>query len=177
MLRTALIALLLTFSVANDIEQKRPVATILIEGGSGRHVRLAAAELRRYLSIMHVPSEARATIVESTHLRDVMLNSSGLVVAVVSQANTIGVNGYMLFAPRDGAVMISGSDELHALYGVYTLLEAMGCTFSTAGPTTPVSPSLHVFEKGWSQQDTPVFTTRGLQPFHDFAEGPDWCVR
>jgi hypothetical protein len=22
--------------------------------------------------------------------------------------------------------------------------------------------------------DTPVFTTRGLQPFHDFAEGPDW---
>jgi hypothetical protein len=70
-------------------------------------------------------------------------------------------------------VTIVGADAQAALYGAYDYLERRGCTFTSAGPTVPAraAPDL---APGSSTDGAPVFTTRGLQPFHDFSEGPDW---
>lgn len=137
-------------------------------GSSHRLLRLAAAELNRYSYEMHLASENYS--INLGTFADA--ESLGLDVPVVS--STVKNLGYSLSTSKDGEVMIFGSDPLHVLYGSYTLLEKMGCTFSTAGPTVPMKASLFPFARGFSVADTPVFTTRGLQPFHDFAEGPDW---
>lgn len=55
--------------------------------------------------------------------------------------------------------------------------KGLGLTFTSAGVTAPAPSQVRALPAGFKVSDTPVFTTRGLQPFHDFAEGPDWwCV-
>ena len=70
-------------------------------------------------------------------------------------------------------VLITGGDELGTLYGAYRLAEHLGVRFYLHGDLIPDDkvpfqlPELN--EKG-----KPLFNLRGIQPFHDFPEGPDW---
>ena len=93
-------------------------------------------------------------------------------------------NGYAIChnTNTNGASIISvvGMDEAATYYGVHTLLENYyGCSFGLGGPTIPTARTSrnHVqqhFPVGTHLQQSPVFTLRGLQPFHDFDSGPDW---
>jgi len=158
--------------------------------GAHRHVRLAAAELRRYLGLVEGGGArpALAEVASAAELDALLLAggaqvrrtvlvataaeaaAAGLGVAAPAAAGGGGGGAYTLSSPRDGLASVVGSDALHALYGAYTLLESVGCTFSTAGATHPLlaAASWRAFERGFRQDDTPAFTTRGLQPFHDF---------
>ena len=76
--------------------------------------------------------------------------------------------------PKGGrAVHIVGGSETSTLYGVYRFAEIMGIRFYLDGDVVPdrqVDLELpDVNEKG-----SPLFELRGIQPFHDFPEGPDW---
>lgn len=68
---------------------------------------------------------------------------------------------------------IIGGDPLGALYGAYRFVEHLGVRFYLHGDTLPdkripfALPKIHEVGK-------PIFVTRGIQPFHDFPEGPDW---
>jgi len=70
-----------------------------------------------------------------------------------------------------------GNTPAGALFAVYDYLERLGVGFSTAGPALPpprtndnaIAPLRDV-----TVTAEPIFSLRGLQPFHDFAEGPDW---
>jgi hypothetical protein len=77
--------------------------------------------------------------------------------------------GYALSRPTPGLTVCVGSDAQHALFGSYAYLEALGFTFTSAGPTVPARSQLRSPPVGWSVSAAPSFTTRGLQPFHDFA--------
>jgi hypothetical protein len=85
-----------------------------------------------------------------------------------------------LQAPTGGSVAVHaliGNTPAGALFAAYDYLERLGVGFSTSGPSLPAQrthataiptlPTTTVTEE-------PIFTLRGLQPFHDFAEGPDW---
>lgn len=132
-------------------------------------MRLAAAELRRYLFTAQV----------SPDLATVSSSPKALALALASGVPTYELSvaphptpAYILTAPTPDRVTITGSDAQHLLYGVYTFLEKIGFQFTSFGVTAPVQPL--PLPVGMQQRDTPVFTTRGLQPFHDFFEGPDW---
>ena len=95
-------------------------------------------------------------------------------------------------------VLVSGGDALGTLYGAYRLAEHLGVRFYLHGDVIPddrlplVLPSAAP-RKGAEQlqsfserplrlpplEDTgkPLFALRGIQPFHDFPEGPDWWNR
>jgi hypothetical protein len=108
----------------------------------------------------------------------------------------LGPQQYLLQTLRSGGrsvVLVTGGDAQGTLYGAYRLVEHLGVRFymhgdvipderlplpvagpqkgaeqlqSLAGPL-PSLPSLHEVGK-------PLFALRGIQPFHDFPEGPDW---
>ncbi len=68
---------------------------------------------------------------------------------------------------------ITGGDPLGALYGVYRFAEHLGVRFYLHGDVVPDE------QTAWNLPDLdevgdPLFELRGIQPFHDFPEGPDW---
>lgn len=69
--------------------------------------------------------------------------------------------------------VLRGIDQDATLYAAYTFAEQLGVRFYIHGDTLPTRnpqlqiPDLHI-------NASPEFDIRGLQPFHDFASGPDW---
>lgn len=70
-------------------------------------------------------------------------------------------------------IHIIGGDDISTLYGAYRYAEHLGVRFYLHGDVVPDgilnSELPEINEKG-----KPLFETRGIQPFHDFPEGPDW---
>ncbi|MDQ1255495.1 MAG: hypothetical protein QG656_86, partial [Candidatus Hydrogenedentes bacterium] len=70
-------------------------------------------------------------------------------------------------------VYIVGGGDLGTLYGAYRFAELLDVRFYLHGDVVPdermglVLPKVNV-------QEAPLFSLRGIQPFHDFPEGPDW---
>ena len=75
-------------------------------------------------------------------------------------------------AGRSVALVVGGSD-VATLYAAYRFAEHLGVRFYLHGDVVPDTrvpleiPSLDEHQK-------PLFALRGIQPFHDFPEGPDW---
>jgi hypothetical protein len=70
-------------------------------------------------------------------------------------------------------VLVAGGDAIGTLYGAYRFAEHLGVRFYLHGDVIPDEPQAFrlpdVKESG-----APLFSVRGIQPFHDFPEGPDW---
>jgi len=69
-------------------------------------------------------------------------------------------------------ITITGGSDLGVLYGAYRYAELLGVRFYLHGDVIPDEPlkELPVV----NEAGKPIFDTRGIQPFHDFDEGPDW---
>src|ERR1035438_7653297 len=73
-------------------------------------------------------------------------------------------------------LMVIGGDDAGVLYAAYALAEALGVRFYLHGDVIPDERTewkVPVLD----QQGQPLFALRGIQPFHDFPEGPDWWNR
>ena len=68
---------------------------------------------------------------------------------------------------------ITGGSDIATLYGVYHFAKKLGVRFYIHGDTIP---DLKIpFEiPDLNETHKPLFEKRGIQPFHDFPEGPDW---
>jgi len=107
-----------------------------------------------------------------------------LLVATQAHASTRLAESGGPIAPRDyrlrsggpGAapgVSIIGGDDVGTLYGVYRFAERLGVRFYLHGDVVPDTPVPLAFP-AFAEDGHALFSVRGLQPFHDFAEGPDW---
>jgi hypothetical protein len=70
-------------------------------------------------------------------------------------------------------LVVAGGDPVGTLYAAYRLAEHFGVRFYLHGevvPTAHVDLKLPVLD----EVKKPLFKLRGIQPFHDFPEGPDW---
>ena len=70
-------------------------------------------------------------------------------------------------------VLLAGGDDLGVLYAAYRFAEHFGARFYLHGDVLPDNPAplrLPVLD----ERSQPIFALRGIQPFHDFPEGPDW---
>ena len=70
-------------------------------------------------------------------------------------------------------LLVVGGDEIGTLYAAYRLADLWGVRFYLHGdvvPDTQIALNLPALD----ERHAPLFELRGIQPFHDFPEGPDW---
>jgi len=165
----------------------RPVAVVCLPEAAFVE-RLAAAEIRRYIyvctgrllpivdSIEAAPPGDLIVVALSCSTR---LKGLGLSeVAALSGEEVPGIVGdwYLLktIEHRGRRMMfVRGGWPAGPLYGAYRLVERLGVRFYLHGdvvPDEPVEPSL----SAGPESGEALFDLRGIQPFHDFPEGPDW---
>jgi len=172
----------------------RPPATIVLAQDAAPLEALAAREVRRYVYLRtgevlpivpadvqtDAPPVAGDLIVVVDADRDLWQSLVDRVPErIQKQAERPGK--HILLTVREGgrrAVLVSGADAVSTLYAAYRLAEHMGVRFYMHGDVAPdarttVAALLKHLE-GLEDISEPLFATRGIQPFHDFPEGPDW---
>jgi hypothetical protein len=156
--------------------------TIVYPSDGSEQERLAAKEVRRY------------TYLRTDQLLSVQgvtaLPGSGDVILVANDNNpmveglrsligdTAPTNGYLIKSVTEGGrdvLVIAGSDSTSTLYGAYHYAEMLGIRFFLHGDTIP-DAKITLDITGFDEKGEPlgVITTRGILPFHNFPEGPDW---
>lgn len=73
-------------------------------------------------------------------------------------------------------LVVVGGDEFGTLYGAYRLAEQLGVRFYLHGDVVP-DQQVPLEWPTLDETRRPLFNRRGIQPFHDFPEGPDWWNR
>ena len=191
-----LLALFLLFSCSN-----KNLPVILYPAGSDSRVELAAKEVRRYMYVrtgdllnMQVYSgqelpkkviwlmvkgqEAPASLVSADQLAAInQLTTESYCLKSCSAKKTAsqseGSAGSASFSKDVDYLIIAGGSSMGTLYGAYAFAENLGVRFYLHGDVIPdqkIKPVLPALD----ETGTPLFETRGIQPFHDFPEGPDW---
>jgi hypothetical protein len=167
----------------------KPPAVYISEQASPLE-RLAAAEIRRYLylttgSLSNViaigsPKEVRAEGIIICGGGRPWLGenaaSAGFESVPPERLPRLGPEDYWLktlVKGRKKFLWISGGEGAGVLYGAYALAEKIGVRFGLEGDIVPDEQSEFHFPD-LDETGRPLFSLRGIQPFHDFAEGPDW---
>ena len=79
------------------------------------------------------------------------------------------------FRKKTGPVsaVIVGGDNIGVLYGAYAFAEHLGVRFYLHGDVVP-DGKIPLSIPELNETGKPLFALRGILPFHDFPEGPDW---
>ncbi|MCK5843149.1 MAG: DUF4838 domain-containing protein, partial [Victivallales bacterium] len=111
------------------VENGKSKAKIVIQANADRVVRFAAGELRKYLGII---SGSDFTIFETDSV-----SPTGTIALIVDpkRFEKPELDGFSIFSNSEG-LSIRGSNSRSVLYGVYELLETLGCGFVEPGKET-----------------------------------------
>jgi hypothetical protein len=175
----------LGFSLFSSCARTSAAPDVVIAKDASWHERTAAAEIRRYLylrtgtlpalkeveSFSRVPSGTVAVLEKGGTLARGLDDPEA-----AAKIAALGSEDYWLktVARRSKrTVLVAGGGGPAVLYGAYQLAEKLGVRFFLEGDVVPdvtlEDASLDLDETGH-----PLFAVRGIQPFHDFPEGPDW---
>ncbi|MFI5349805.1 MAG: malectin domain-containing carbohydrate-binding protein [Elusimicrobiota bacterium] len=162
-----------------------PPFTIVRARGPRFKIELAARELRRYLYARTgtlakitpaLPGNGDALLLAAKN--DPILKTAWIA-GRQADLDGLGPEQYLIrtVGTKSGRVtVIVGGDDQGVLYGVYRYCERLGVRFYLHGDVIPdrrlKGPLPIVDEAG-----KPLFSIRGILPFHDFPEGPDWWSR
>jgi len=167
-------------TVADDV-------TIISPSDATTAERLAAKEIRRYLYLRtgkllptvqsknKLPSKTSLIIVGQKG-RPAIKTLIAKNTALASSVNSLEPQQYLLKTIAFGdyqAVLITGGDSIGTLYAAYRFAEHLGVRFYMHGDTIPDNHIALKMPK-LDEKGKPLFNLRGIQPFHDFPEGPDW---
>jgi len=170
------------------------LATIVSPREASGMEKLAAREIRRYvylrtgrlLPMMIEPNRALPRgdlILVARQDREMVRSSAGP--ELLGSLERLAPQSYWLKTVRAGEnarsrkyqrLLVTGGDDAGTLYAAYRLAEVLGVRFYLHGDVIPdkqVEWELPVLD----QRRAPLFALRGIQPFHDFPEGPDWWNR
>ncbi|MCD6597985.1 MAG: hypothetical protein J7L04_09875, partial [Bacteroidales bacterium] len=139
--------------------------TILYQANSDPLVIFAARDLQRYIFLVTG---------ELLFIKEKTSDKEGIFKLVVDPS--LKPQSYRLKSYRyenEIHLDISGGSSIAVYYGICDFVERMGVRFQIEGDIIPdekrelTIPDLDVTKE-------PLFINRGLNPYHDFSEGPDW---
>src|SRR5208337_2798962 len=170
-------------------ETKIVPAAVVCAGDASFAERLAAGEIRRYVYLRtgrllpvvdRLETASGGLIVVGSKsnklVRTVLEPRPGANDRSAVSVQDLGPEQYLLADSlwKDRPILVvAGGDPFGTLYGAYRLAEHLGVRFYLHGDVIPdqktplALPGIHELGK-------PLFDRRGIQPFHDFPEGPDW---
>lgn len=167
--------LLLSLSIIQYIAGFSQVPSILYDRNAKGRTILAVKELQRYLYVRTGELPATKAITPGTK---VPANS-----ILVGTFNTfknhtslkeLPAESYQLLSINNSRLLIIGGDETGTLYGAYKFLESTGIGFDLSEDIIPDQKLTTINLNSFNKVYKPAFTLRGILPFHDFPEGPDW---
>lgn len=175
MKRIAFQLLLFLIIVITAMSCKPKVPQIRVPKDATRLESLAASEIRRYVYLR--TGQLCEIVISSENA----FPASGKVIVIERMGqdqvpNDLQNEEYFLKSTKEGSLeklVVSGGSDQAVLYAAYEFAERLGIRFYLHGDVIPdgkivlTIPDLEVREK-------PLFSVRGIQPFHDFPEGPDW---
>ena len=142
---------------------------------------LAAHEVRRYLYLRtgelspiqsHPVKAGTALILVARKDRPEIGGLVGEPAVAVAVA-ALKPQEYLLKKIGAKSVLIAGGDDAGVLYGAYAFVEKLGVRFYLHGDVVPDEKIPFAIPE-LNETGRPLFALRGIQPFHDFPEGPDW---
>ncbi len=153
---------------------------VVISKAASPTEKVAAQEVRRYiyvrsgqlLPITDVAAAGGNVVVAGK-------GTAGLPKVLADEARSLGPEQYILKTTKGDAgdiAWIVGSDAAGTLYGAYRFAEKIGVRFYLHGDVIP-DEQVPFTVPNLDETGKPLFSIRGIQPFHDFPEGPDWWNR
>ncbi|RYE37301.1 MAG: hypothetical protein EOP42_00040 [Sphingobacteriaceae bacterium] len=142
--------------------------------------KLAAKELQRYIYLRTGKLPVTAAVSSSFKLPpEAILVATTAEISQAEISKTVATvnlkhDEYQLKTVLNGSLLITGGSEIATLYGAYKFLESTGIGFAIDGDLIPDEKTPNIKLTGFNKIFSPSFELRGIQPFHDFAEGPDW---
>lgn len=186
LLRIVVLLLLVLQAFMFSCNSKKDELRILIPDNPTYQEQLAAKEIRRYLYLRtdvflsiekHVPGQAIST-------KSIILTGKKNFTDFKGQDNfaeiamdEISGQGYAIHKINNAddveQLWIIGGEDNGLLFGVYYLLEQYGIGFYLYDDVIPENKiDLELIDITTTRN--PLFDLRGILPFHDFPEGPDW---
>jgi hypothetical protein len=167
--------------------QKETPITIAYSSQASGVERLAAKEIRRYLylrtgKLLPIVRYSRnldfetGLIVIGRKDRDIIKRIQDKNAVLTSSLTALKPQQYQiktLKSMNKPVVLICGGDEFGTLYGAYRFIEHFGVRFYLHGDVVP-DKKISLKMPDLDEQGKPLFELRGIHPFHDFPEGPDW---
>ncbi len=164
--------------------KQRPV--IITSKQSSYAEALAAKEIRRYvylrtdklLSIVKSDGDIAdiSFIAVAEKDRDIVKKLTGSNEKTKTIAAGLKPQEYLIKTVGTGnkkAIWIVGGDSAGVLYGTYRFIEQLGVRFYLDGDVIP-DEKIALELPQVDETGKPLFEIRGIFPFHDFPEGPDW---
>jgi hypothetical protein len=189
MKKTIALLVLATVAIASAACQGAKNGPVIITAKNPSALEtLAAKEVRRYLYLrtgILAPIEIRAGLKPARRDTVVVLAKSRLGEAswiapeLRQKAEALGADEYLLKTVprgRTSVTLVVGGDEIGTLYGAYRYAENLGIRFYLHGDVIP-DQLARAELPAVDETGKPLFRLRGIHPFHDFPEGPDWWNR
>jgi hypothetical protein len=174
-------------AVAEDItlvEEGQPRASIVLDEGASPTERTAAQELQKFIEEM---SGAKLPIAKAEGGAEagqgtvrIFLGKAAAQQQPDLDVKALGTEGFIIKTAKD-KVLIAGSEKRGTLYGVYTLLEKLGCRWWTPTESTiPKSKTVRIAPM--DVRETPKFEYRDIMFLDMIVPGPGekgtlWSVR
>ncbi len=170
-----------------DVSVAVDAVTIVSPKDATEAEHLAAKEIRRYLYLRtgkllpivqsdgKLPSKTCLVVVGQKN-RPAIKALVGKDAKLTSSVRSLEPQQYLLKTitrRKQQAVLITGGDSIGTLYAAYRFVEHFGVRFYLHGDTIP-DKRIALKMPDLNEKGKPLFNLRGIQPFHDFPEGPDW---
>jgi hypothetical protein len=153
----------------------RAGVSIVIDPRASALETLAAREVRRYFYLRtgELPKVVAGVIPAGGEV--IVVARADRPLAAGAAAGPLLAQQYAIRSGGSRAWLVGG-DDVGTLYAAYRFVERLGVRFYLHGDVVPdgrIAPAL----PQWVENGKPLFEVRGLLPFHDFPEGPDWWNR
>jgi hypothetical protein len=161
-----------------------PIA-IVAAGGADFQTALAARELRRYLYVRTgrlakisptLPEQGQAVLLAQ---KDDAILKSVWSAQKQSDLDDLAAQQYLIRTIKTEALKMTcivGGDDTGVLYGAFRFCEHLGIRYYLHGDVIPDHRLMGALPE-INEAGKPLFDVRGILPFHDFPEGPDWWSR
>lgn len=120
-------------------------------------------------AVENIPYDAAADATDQVVLREFLDTD----VAGLEKGAFLLRTLYMQYQKRR-CLFVTGAGDIETLYGAYRFAELLGIRFYLHGDVVPDVREQLPLITDINERHAPVFPLRGIQPFHDFPEGPDW---